>query len=176
MSCSGGEASLVADAGVGRRISFRPLKDEQRPPLRAALGPMVTLANPLDYHTFVWGDRDRQVAAFGAMMEGGYDLNLIVLDYPRADRCNGVDWDTTTHAVMDAVRATGAVAGIVASMAENMPEEVAQTLMKAGVVPFSGIDEALAAAEIAADIGEAWAAPRPRRCWSHMPRPAKPNC
>ncbi|WP_377289897.1 acetate--CoA ligase family protein [Rhizobium sp. SG2393] len=161
MSCSGGEASLVADAGVRRRVEFRPLKDEQRPPLRAALGPMVALANPLDYHTFVWGDRNKQAAAFGAMMQGGYDLNLLVLDFPRADRCNGADWDTTTDAVMDAARATGAVAGIVASMAENMPEEVAERLMAQGIVPFSGIDEALAAAEIAADIGEAWAKPAP---------------
>ncbi|SIQ23553.1 Acyl-CoA synthetase (NDP forming) [Rhizobium sp. RU20A] len=161
MSCSGGEASLVADAGVGRRIAFRALKDEQRQPLRTALGPMVALANPLDYHTFVWGDRDRQAAAFGAMMAGGYDLNLLVLDFPRADRCNGADWDTTTDAVMDAARATGAVAGIVASMAENMPEEVAERLMAQRIVPFSGIDEALAAVEIAADIGEAWAAPAP---------------
>ncbi len=50
---------------------------------------MVALANPLDYHTFVWGDRNKQAAAFGAMMQGGYDLSLLVLDFPRADRCNG---------------------------------------------------------------------------------------
>ncbi len=43
-----------------------------------------------------------------------------------------------------------------------MPEEVAERLMAQGIVPFSGIDEALAAAEIAADIGEAWAKPAPR--------------
>jgi acyl-CoA synthetase (NDP forming) len=54
-------------------------------------------------------------------------------------------------------KATGAVAGIVASLGENMPEETALSLMASGVVAFSGIDEALAAAEISAGIGAIWA-------------------
>ncbi|MQW87423.1 acetate--CoA ligase family protein [Sinorhizobium saheli] len=161
MSCSGGEASLMADAGVRRRVNFRPLKEEQRLPLRESLGEMVTIANPLDYHTFVWGNRDKQTTAFAAMMRGGYALNLIVLDFPRLDRCDAADWVTTCDAVIDAARATGASAGIVASLGENMPEETALSLMKAGVVPFFGIDEALAAAETAAAIGSAWARPVP---------------
>ena len=46
MSCSGGEASLMADRAIGRNISFPPLTDTQSEGLRAALGPMVSLANP----------------------------------------------------------------------------------------------------------------------------------
>ncbi len=42
-----------------------------------------------------------------------------------------------------------------------MPEETALSLMAAGVVPFFGIDEALAAVETAAGIGAAWARPAP---------------
>lgn len=159
MSCSGGEASLMADAGVRRRVSFRPLKKEQRQPLKESLGEMVTITNPLDYHTFVWGNQEKQTAAFAAMMQGDYALNLIVLDFPRLDRCDATDWVTTCGAVIAAAQATGAVAGIVASLSENMPEETALSLMSAGVVPFFGIDEALAAAETAAVIGAAWAKP-----------------
>jgi acyl-CoA synthetase (NDP forming) len=161
MSCSGGEASLMADSGVRRRVNFRPLKEEQRQPLRESLGEMVTIANPLDYHTFVWGNREKQTAAFTAMMRGGYALNLIVLDFPRLDRCDAADWVTTCDAVVNAANATGAIAGIVASLGENMPEETALSLMAAGVVPFFGLDEALAAAETAAAIGTAWANPAP---------------
>ncbi|KQY27270.1 acyl-CoA synthetase [Rhizobium sp. Root482] len=161
MSCSGGEASLMADAGVKRKTIFRALKDEQRQPLRESLGEMVTIANPLDYHTFVWGNLDKQTTAFTAMMKGDYALNLIVLDFPRQDRCDAADWDTTCEAVITSAQTTGAVAGIVASLGENMPEETALSLMAAGVVAFSGIDEALAAAEISAGIGAAWARPAP---------------
>ncbi|MEI2299655.1 acetate--CoA ligase family protein [Ensifer sp. MJa1] len=157
MSCSGGEASLMADAGERYRVNYRPLRDEQKKPLKDALGEMVTIANPLDYHTFVWGNREKQTTAFTAMMKGGYAINLLVLDFPRLDRCDPADWETTCHAVIDAARATDARAGIVASLGENMPEATALFLMKAGVVPFFGIEEALAAIETAADIGAAWA-------------------
>ncbi len=158
MSCSGGEASLMADAGVKRRISYRALHEDQLKPLRETLGPMVTLSNPLDYHTFVWGNGEKQEAAFSAMMRGGYAINLVVLDFPRLDRCDASDWLTTVDAVIAACTATGANAGIVASMAENLPEKVAIRLMNEGVVPFYGIEEALAAAEAAAFIGRAWKA------------------
>jgi acyl-CoA synthetase (NDP forming) len=159
MSCSGGEASLMADAGVRRNISYRALRDQQLKPLRDTLGQMVTLANPLDYHTFVWGNGEKQKTAFSAMMQGGYALNMIVLDFPRRDRCDAADWQTTVDAIVAAHQETGANAGVVTSMAENLPEEVAIALMRDGVVPFYGIEETLAAAEAAAFIGAAWRSP-----------------
>lgn len=159
MSCSGGEASLIADAAVKRRIVFRRLREEQHRPLRETLGDMVTIANPLDYHTFVWANRDKQTIAFTAMMRGGYALNLVILDFPRLDRCDPTDWTTTCEAVIAASRAAGAAAGIVASLGENMPENTATMLMAAGVVPFHGIDEALVAAETSARIAAIWRKP-----------------
>src|SRR5690606_1449792 len=42
-----------------------------------------------------------------------------------------------------------------------MPEETALMLMANGVVPFYGIEEALAAAEAAATIGALWEKPLP---------------
>ncbi|MBW9052656.1 acetate--CoA ligase family protein [Rhizobium mesosinicum] len=161
MSCSGGEASLVADAAVGHAVTFRDLEAKQLPRLRNILGDMVTLSNPLDYHTFVWGDLARQTEAFTAMFEGRYDLNLVVLDFPRADRCEAADWVTTADAVTAAASATGALAGILATLPENMPEAVADRLIAEGVVPFCGIDETLIAAEVAAGIGHAWRKPPP---------------
>jgi len=161
MSCSGGEASLIADSAVGRKVEFRDLKPEQLPVLRETLGQMVTLSNPLDYHTFVWGNGEKQTTAFTTMMQGGYALNLVILDFPRADRCDPADWMTTVNAIISAQKATGANAGVVASMGENLPEDVAERLVANGVTPFMGIDEALVAAETAHAIHEAWSAPAP---------------
>lgn len=161
MSCSGGEASLMADAAVGRTVEFRALKPEQLPALRASLGQMVTLSNPLDYHTFVWGDLVRQTEAFSAMFAGGYALNLLVLDFPREDRCDGADWMITVSAVAAAAKQTGASAGILATLPENMPEAIAKQLIQAGIVPLCGISEALAAADIASGIASAWKKPQP---------------
>lgn len=161
MSCSGGEASLIADSAVGRDVSFRDLKPEQIPVLRETLGQMVTLSNPLDYHTFVWGNGEKQTRAFSEMMRGGYALNLVILDFPRSDRCDPADWMTTVDAVIASHKATGANAGVVASMGENLPEDVAFRLLENGVVPFMGIDEALVAAEVAHAVHLAWSAPTP---------------
>ncbi|MGZ2461613.1 acyl-CoA synthetase (NDP forming) [Rhizobium anhuiense] len=161
MSCSGGEASLMADAAVGRKVEFPALQPQQLPRLRRVLGEMVTLSNPLDYHTFVWGDLARQTEAFGAMFEGGYALNLVVLDFPRGDRCDASEWAMTADAVIAAAAATGALAGVLATLPENMPEPIADRLMANGIVAFSGIDETIIAAEIAAGIGKVWEAPPP---------------
>ena len=59
LSSSGGEAALIADAAVGAAVRFAELTAAQRAELRAALGERVPLANPLDYHTYVWGDAGR---------------------------------------------------------------------------------------------------------------------
>ncbi|MBB4575775.1 acetate--CoA ligase family protein [Rhizobium lentis] len=161
MSCSGGEASLMADAAVGRNVEFAALQPQQLPRLRRVLGEMVTLSNPLDYHTFVWGDFVRQTEAFTAMFEGGFAINLVVLDFPRGDRCDASEWATTADAVIAAASATGALAGLLATLPENMPEPVANRLMANGVVAFAGIDETITAAEVAAGIGLAWNSPPP---------------
>ncbi|NEH58745.1 CoA-binding protein [Rhizobium leguminosarum] len=161
MSCSGGEASLMADAAVGRNVEFPALQPQQLPRLRRVLGEMVTLSNPLDYHTFVWGDLARQTEAFSAMFEGGYALNLVVLDFPRGDRCDASEWAMTADAVIAAAAATGALAGLLATLPENMPEPIADRLMANGIIAFCGIDEAITAAEVAAGIGQAWDRPPP---------------
>ncbi|OWV89239.1 acyl-CoA synthetase [Rhizobium sp. R635] len=161
MSCSGGEASLMADAAVGRNVEFPALEPQQLPRLRRVLGEMVALSNPLDYHTFVWGDFERQTEAFTAMFEGGCALNLVVLDFPRGDRCDAAEWAMTADAVIAAATATGALAGLLATLPENMPEPIAERLMANGIVAFSGIDEAIIAAEVAAGIGKVWDRPPP---------------
>jgi acyl-CoA synthetase (NDP forming) len=120
---------------------------------------MVTVANPLDYHTFIWADRVRMGSVFSGMMAVEYALTMLVLDFPRTDRCDGADWDHAVEALKDAAAKTGAAAAIVSTFAETLPEEVALGLIEAGIVPLCGFDEALAAAEIAADIGAAWAEP-----------------
>lgn len=151
----------MADAAVGRKVEFPALQPQQLPRLRRVLGEMVTLSNPLDYHTFVWGDLARQTEAFGAMFEGGYALNLVVLDFPRGDRCDASEWAMTADAVIAAAATTGALAGVLATLPENMPEPIADRLMANGIVAFSGIDETIIAAEIAAGIGKVWEAPPP---------------
>lgn len=156
MSCSGGEASVMADTAEGRCVGFPLLTAAHRARVKESLGPLVAVANPLDYNTFIWNDQPAMTATFSAMASGGFDLNFLVLDFPRTDRCSDADWWTTVNAFEAALKANNAKGAIVASMLENLPEEHAIELFKRGIVPIHGIVEAFDAAEAAAFIGAAW--------------------
>ncbi|MFQ5437855.1 MAG: acetate--CoA ligase family protein [Paracoccaceae bacterium] len=153
ISCSGGEAALVADMAASRNLTFPPLNARQKNALETALGPMVALANPLDYHTHIWRDVDAMTRAWMAMMDPALALTLLIVDFPRTDRSDASDWECAVSAAI-ALRAQskGNVA-MVASLPELMPEAMAKRLLAEGVAPVSGLDEALAAAEAAAFCG-----------------------
>jgi acyl-CoA synthetase (NDP forming) len=138
------------------------------------LGPLVAPANPLDYHTFVWGNEPAMTEAFTAFVSGGFDLNLLVLDFPRNDRCSDADWWPTVRAFRAALDARDARGAIVASMPENLPEPYAADLMAQGIAPLCGIAEALDAAEAAARVGRAWAAPPAASVPSERPAAGRP--
>ena len=150
VSCSGGEASLAADTAHGRALSFPPLTGAQRTALGQALGPMVALSNPLDYHTYIWRDAAKMADAWTPMAAEHIGLTLLIVDYPRTD---ARDWECATEAAL-AVRArTGRPVAVVATLPELLPEDVSARLMAGGVTPMNGLTEAIAAAEIAAHLG-----------------------
>lgn len=161
LSCSGGEASLIGDAAEGRGVRFPALTEEDRARLRAVLGDRVSVANPLDYHTFIWGDETRMAAAFAAMMRSGVDLSLLIYDFPRLDRCDDTAWECGVAALRSAVAETGARAAILSSLPENLPEARAAALMASGIAPMAGFAETLEAIAAAAGVAEAWAQPVP---------------
>lgn len=151
-SCSGGEASLMADTALGFDIEFPPLVPAQQAALRTALGPKVALANPLDYHTYIWGDLTATTACFDGLMRGeDLGLGVVVLDFPRADRCSAEDWDVVIEAVA-AVQAEAPMA-ILASIVETLPEAVAERLVARGIVPLCDMAAAQEAIAAAAFLG-----------------------
>ena len=160
LCCSGGEASVVADAVEDSALALPELASEQAAAVRAQVHPLVDVANPLDYHTFSWGDQKALRNIFAAFADPAtFDATLLVLDFPRADRCDAADWQTTLDAFQGAMAATGTKGLVVATLGENLPEEKAAWLIEHGVAPLCGIGDALAAIECAAAIGAAWRAP-----------------
>lgn len=164
-SCSGGEASLSADLAERAGLETPDFPAGVQAELEAVLGSRVNVANPLDYHTYIWGDEAAQTACFAGMLGADFEASMLILDFPRADRCTGADWDVTIAAFLGAVRAIPAAEGTVrivaSSLGENLPEAAAAALIAAGVLPANGLDKALLAVAAAAQIGEAWARPAP---------------
>ena len=161
MSCSGGEACLMADLGSKRNLAFDRLNPTQTNALTKVLGPRVHLANPLDYHTYLWGNEEQLCKVFEAMMTGSYNLLFLIIDFPRQDRCQGYGWQETLSAYVKATKSTRARTAIVALLPDNLSEYDSENLLKQGIIPLHGMQEALVATETCADIGEGWDAPDP---------------
>lgn len=148
LSCSGGEAGLVADLAAPYGIDFPPVPQATHDRLFAVLGSIPTISNPLDYHTFIWGDGPKTTEVFTAMLEA-YDVGLYIIDSPRADRCDPSGYQPAFDAIVAAQKATGKIALPVASMAENFGEGRVQAMMDQGVCSLLGIETALAAIKAA---------------------------
>jgi acyl-CoA synthetase (NDP forming) len=147
VSCSGGEASLVADLAYDTEMDFPVLTDAQRTQLSRALGPMVALSNPLDYNTYIWRDTDAMTRAWLPMAASHIGLTLLIVDYPHTDAS---DWVCATDAAIAVRKQSGRPVAVVATLPELMPLDIAQKLLASGVTPLNGLCEAIAAAQIAA--------------------------
>jgi acyl-CoA synthetase (NDP forming) len=154
-SCSGGEASLVADLAQPRGLQMPPIPDAAAKRLRKVLGEKVSVANPLDYHTYIWGDLAAQTECFSGLMDCQFDAHLLVLDYPRLDRCSAQSWGATVDAFVAAAQSGGKGATVVASLPEDLPEHFASALMLQNIAPMHGLPDCLDAIANAAAIGAA---------------------
>ena len=145
LSCSGGEASLIADIALNYDVVFPQLTERQTSALSIALGPKVALANPLDYHTYIWGNTQDMAKAYAALADGSFGLTVIVVDFPRADRCRDADWECVIEAAQIAQAQGRNPIALLTSLPENMSEQVSQRVVEAGLLPLHGIEDALAA-------------------------------
>lgn len=167
ISCSGGEASLIADMALTTGLTFPQLESAQTTALRSVLGPMVALSNPLDYNTYIWRDTDAMTATWSAMTGHSVDMTVSVVDYPVTDAS---DWTCATQAALNVRAQTQRPFGVVATLPELMPQSIATDLMAGGVVPFCGLHEALQAIAAAGRV----ASPHPLPLCLPVPTPGQP--
>jgi acetyl-CoA synthetase len=123
--------------------------------LQELLGARVNVANPLDYHLYIWGDYEQLNACFAKFLGNRFACTLLVLDYPPHEGADQSKWKITEQALIDAVKETGQRAVVVASLPETLPADVRQRLAAAGIAPMQGIEDCIFAARAAAEIGAA---------------------
>ena len=156
LSCSGGEAALAADLAMNRAVSFPAFEAETTVRVRDTLSELVTVSNPLDYHTFIWNQKDKLTATFSATLSGDFDVGMLILDAP-SPPMNPEAWYVAARAFKQAALNNNARAAVVATLPECMPLDLAEELLAAGVAPMLGLDDALTAFENAAKVGVAQA-------------------
>ncbi len=153
LSCSGGEASLVADLAQHHDLCFPPLQTEHRQQVARTLNRFVHVENPLDYHTFIWGDETAMEATFTTMMQGGFDLTVMILDFPGRNDCDPTDWMQAGRAFARAVHRSGAPGALIVSLTENVTEPILAEFAAQGIPVLMGIPQALGAMDAAARVG-----------------------
>ncbi|MEO0369202.1 MAG: acetate--CoA ligase family protein, partial [Pseudomonadota bacterium] len=145
VSCSGGEASLMSDLCRDTAVEFPDFTDAQSKALGQILGAKVTLANPLDYHTYIWGDIPTMTACFSAIIQPNFDLAVFILDIPRSDTCDPSGHDCAIEAIINASQenrsATKVV--VVSQLAENLEEGVVQRFNQHDIVTIHGQETAV---------------------------------
>ena len=169
LSCSGGEASMIADLAETLDLNMPALSEASAGQLHEILGDRVHIANPLDYDVFIWGNRDALFATFSAMLSNHYACTILVVDYPHAENYALENWQIAEQALTDACKATGQTALVLATLPENFPAVARERLMQAGIAPMQGLNECLVAIRCAVQIGEAQ-----RRAHEIMALPAPP--
>ena len=153
MSCSGGEAAMFADAISQRRIAAHLFSESDRIRIGKTLGSKIARAeNPLDYHTFIWGDRRKLTAAYSAVRQSNPDACALILDFPRADKCDDSNWRICLESFADSNGDCKMIA--IATLPECLPEDIIKFAADKGIAALAGLPEAIAAMEAAADIGE----------------------
>ncbi|MGI9271665.1 MAG: acetate--CoA ligase family protein [Woeseiaceae bacterium] len=155
MSCSGGEASIVADYAERLNVGMPALSTTSTEELQELLGARVNVANPLDYHLYIWGDYGQLNACFTKFLSNKFACTLLVLDYPPHDGADQSNWKVTEDALIDAVQKSGQRAVVVASLPETLPKDVRQRLKAAGIAPMQGIEDCIFAAKAAVGVGQA---------------------
>ena len=143
ISCSGGEAALVADLAETYGLEFPELSSDQVDRLYEVLGDRVVISNPLDYHTYIWGNQNAQKKCFQAVFEGTQATSIKVFDYPAPGLCDTTEWELAVQAIIDAKNATNARVAVVATLHENLPANVQQKLIDNGIAPMLGMHECI---------------------------------
>jgi len=182
MSCSGGEAALVSDMGTEAGLDFPPIGQRQVSDLRKVLGDDIALANPLDYHTEIWDNIDAMSGMVKALLQSHEpaagsqvsanqsdirlaDIALLMLDFPRLDRCEAPSWQRALDAYIAALKHWNGVGAVVASLPENMPESVVESLFEHNIVALCGLGDGLRALKNAAWLEQAAALDIAKPIW-----------
>ena len=153
LSCSGGEASLVADLSEQTSLRFEPFSNEQHQRISATLTELVTVGNPFDYHTFMWGDRVATANTFAEVMNGPQDATLLILDTPPRDDQPSDSWTVAAQSLGDAAAKTNKRGVVVATIPECVTADVREAARAANMTVLQGLQESLAALDAAAWLG-----------------------
>ena len=158
LGASGGDMAMTADVSRSLDLDFADIPCGTAATLAELLSDRVTIANPLDMHTYLWFDPPALGRVFKTVLQAGYDAVGFMLDCPPDGKADSASFDVVIDEFIAAARTAPTRAALIASLPETLNERTRQRCLSGGVVPLQGQREALEALSLAGGIGSAWAA------------------
>ena len=143
LSCSGGEAAMIADLASDYDLQTLPFSDAQMLDLQKQFPNFVTVSNPFDYNTSIWAKREAQELCFTSAMQGDHDAALLILDFPTIISDEVDEWIIALDAFISAHKKTGKPSFLICTISELLPESVRNRAIENGVIPLQGFDDGL---------------------------------
>ncbi|WP_188790718.1 CoA-binding protein [Salipiger pallidus] len=153
LSVSGCAAGLIRELGQSRGLSFPAFTDLQLEALRSDLGRDAVLANPLDAQQAAALPVARIARLIAEAMSGRAVLTLLVIDHPRADRCDSDIWAKVIEAAILAKQTVEMPLAVVSALPEGMPEPQAEALLAHQLIPLAGLSAAFEALRACVKLG-----------------------
>ena len=161
LGASGGDMAMTADVSRDLDLEFPPIPGDAGGVLGGLLTDRVTLANPLDMHTYLWFDPPSLGRVFKAALHAGYDAVGFMLDCPPEGRADSSSFDAVIDEFIGAAGSAPAAASravLIASLPETIGVRMRRRCLDGGVVPLQGQREALEALSLVGGMGIAWRA------------------
>ena len=113
--------------------------------LREVLPLMATPCNPQDVTMAAWNNLEQQRSIYTALMDTGFDIALMVQNYPRDGMWDIAEYEAQVEALAAACRGRD-VAGIqLAPMVDCFPDHARAHTRALGLAPMQGLEECVAA-------------------------------
>jgi acetyl-CoA synthetase len=152
MGASGGDMAMTADVSRDLALEFAPFPAERSAALGRLLSERVSVANPLDIHTYLWFDPPALRRVFGEVFASGYDAAGFMLDCPPEGEADTSSFDAVINEYIAAAKDTSTAVALIGSLPETMGPAVRQRCLAGGVAPLQGLREALEAMALAAAV------------------------
>ncbi len=144
-SASGVMGVMLADHLSAAGFELPQPTGAQADRLRALLPEIATPCNPQDVTMAAWNDKERQEAIYSALLDEGYDIALMVQNYPREGMWDLDEYEAQVEALGAACEGRDAAAMQLAPMVDCFPEDARRHTSDLGLAAMQGLEECILA-------------------------------
>lgn len=113
--------------------------------LRKLLPEIATPCNPQDVTMAAWNDKERQEAIYSALLDEGYDIALMVQNYPREGMWDLAEYEAQVDALGAACKGRNVAAMQLAPMVDCFPKAARRHTSALGLAAMQGLEECILA-------------------------------